>query len=95
MPVSDKFNDYAYDICESLKSHGIRVNVDNRSEKIGSKIRDAEMQKINIMVIVGEKETQDKTLTVRRRFIKEQETLSLNDFTKQIINEINDRRVPN
>ena len=47
------------------------------------------------MVIVGEKETQDKTLTVRRRFIKEQETLSLNDFTKQIINEINDRRVPN
>ena len=95
LPVSDKFNDYAYDICESLRSHGIRVNVDNRSEKIGSKIRDAEMQKINIMVIVGEKETQDKTLTVRRRFIKEQETLSLNDFTKQIINEINDRRVPN
>lgn len=95
LPVSDKFNDYAYDICESLKSHGIRVNVDNRSEKIGSKIRDAEMQKINIMVIVGEKETQDKTLTIRRRFIKEQETLSLNDFTKQIINEINDRRVPN
>tara|TARA_B100000959_G_scaffold287411_1_gene371949 strand:+ start:2106 stop:4046 length:1941 start_codon:yes stop_codon:yes gene_type:complete len=95
LPVSDKFNDYAYDVCESLKSNGIRVNVDNRSEKIGSKIRDAEMQKINIMVIVGEKETQDKTLTVRRRFIKEQETLSLNDFTKQIINEINDRRVPN
>jgi len=95
LPVSDKFNDYAYDICESLKSHGIRVNVDNRSEKIGSKIRDAEIQKINIMVIVGEKETQDKTLTIRRRFIKEQETLSLNDFTKQIINEINDRRVPN
>ena len=95
LPVSDKFNDYAYDICESLKSHGIRVNVDNRSEKIGSKIRDAEMQKINIMVIVGEKETQDKTLTVRRRFIKEQETLSLNNFTKQIIDEINDRRVPN
>jgi len=95
LPVSDKFNDYAYDICKSLKSHGIRVNVDNRSEKIGSKIRDAEMQKINIMVIVGEKETQDKTLTIRRRFIKEQETLSLNDFAKQIINEINDRRVPN
>ena len=95
LPVSDKFNDYAYDVCQSLKSHGIRVNVDNRSEKIGSKIRDAEMQKINIMVIVGEKETQDKTLTVRRRFIKKQETLSLNDFTKHIINEINERRVPN
>ena len=95
LPVSDKYNDYAYDVCKSIKSHGIRVNVDNRSEKIGSKIRDAEMQKINIMVIVGEKETQDKTLTVRRRFIKKQETLSLNDFTKHIINEINERRVPN
>jgi len=71
------------------------VHVDNRSEKIGSKIRDAEMQKINIMVIVGEKETQDKTLTIRRRFIKEQETLSLNDFTKKIIDEINERRVTN
>ena len=95
LPVSDKFNDYAHEVCDSLKSHGIRVHVDNRSEKIGSKIRDAEMQKINIMVIVGEKETQDKTLTIRRRFIKEQETLSLNDFTKKIIDEINERRVTN
>ena len=95
MPVSDKFNDYAHNVCKSLKSHGIRVHVDSRSEKIGSKIRDAEIQKINIMVIVGEKETQDQTLTIRRRFIKQQETLSLNDFTRKIIDEIKDRRVTN
>ena len=47
------------------------------------------------MVIVGEKETQDQTLTIRRRFIKQQETLSLNDFTRKIIDEIKDRRVTN
>ena len=47
----------------------MRASIDNRSEKIGSKIRDAEMQKINIMVIVGEKEQENKTLTIRRRFV--------------------------
>jgi len=95
LPVSDKFNDYAYKICESLKVQGVRVDVDSRSEKIGSKIRDAEMQKINIMVIVGEKEVEDKTLTIRRRFIKQQQTISLEDFSTEILGEINDRRVPN
>ena len=95
LPVSDKFNDYAYKICESLKVQGVRVDVDSRSEKIGSKIRDAEMQKINIMVIVGEKEVEDKTLTIRRRFIKQQQTISLEDFSTDISGEINDRRVPN
>ena len=95
LPVSDKFNDYAHSICESLKSHGIRVDVDSRSEKIGSKIRDAEMQKVNIMVIVGEKEVEGNTLTIRRRFIKQQQTVSLEDFSDKIVGEINDRRVPN
>jgi threonyl-tRNA synthetase len=95
LPVSDKFNDYAYNICKSLKAHGVRVDVDSRSEKIGSKIRDAEMQKINIMVIVGKKEVEGKTLTIRRRFIKQQQTISLEDFSTEILDEINDRRVPN
>ena len=95
LPVSDKFNDYAYNICESLKAHGVRVDVDSRSEKIGSKIRDAEMQKINIMVIVGAKEVEGNTLTIRRRFIKQQQTISLEDFSTEILDEINDRRVPN
>ena len=73
----------------------MRASIDNRSEKIGSKIRDAEMQKINIMVIVGEKEQENKTLTIRRRFVKEQEELNLDDFSKNILSEINERRVSN
>ena len=95
LPVSDKYNDYAFSVCKSLKASGFRVDVDSRSEKIGSKIRDAEMQKVNIMVIVGEKEVEDNTLTIRRRFIKQQQTVSLESFTAEILDEIKDRRVPN
>jgi threonyl-tRNA synthetase len=53
------------------------------------------MQKVNIMVIVGEKEVEDNTLTIRRRFIKQQQTVSLESFTAEILDEIKDRRVPN
>ncbi len=95
LPVSDKYNDYAHTVCESLKTSGVRADVDSRSEKIGSKIRDAEMQKVNIMVIVGEKEVENSTLTIRRRFSKQQQTISLKDFSAEILDEINDRRVPN
>ena len=95
LPVSDKYNDYAFSVSNSLKKSGIRVDVDSRSEKIGSKIRDAEMQKVNIMIIVGEKEVSDSTLTIRRRFVKQQQTISLDEFTSEILDEINDRRVPN
>ena len=95
LPVSDKFNDYAEEITKDLRSKGLRVSLDNRSEKIGSKIRDAEIQKINIMIIVGEKEVENKTLTVRRRFIKDQKELSLDDFSNEVLSEIKERRVSN
>ena len=95
LPVSDKFNDYAEEVTKNLRLKGIRVSLDNRSEKIGSKIRDSEMQKINIMIIVGEKEVENKTLTIRRRFVKEQRELSLDDFSNEILSEINERRVTN
>jgi threonyl-tRNA synthetase len=95
LPVSDKFNEYAQNITNKLKLHGIRASLDNRSEKIGSKIRDAEMQKINIMIIVGEKEVENQTLTIRRRFVKEQKELSFEEFSKEILSEIRERRVSN
>ncbi|MEC7778923.1 MAG: threonine--tRNA ligase, partial [Candidatus Neomarinimicrobiota bacterium] len=95
LPVSDKYNTYADQVCSELKKHGVRAEVDNRSEKIGAKIRDAELQKINIMLIVGEKEVDGKVVTVRRRFVKEQETLSLDKFSNGIRKEINERSVRN
>ena len=95
LPVSDKYNAYADEACSELRKQGVRAEVDNRSEKIGAKIRDAELQKINIMLIVGEKEVDGKIVTVRRRFVKEQETLSLDKFSNGIRKEINERRVTN
>ena len=95
LPVSDKYNDYAHSLYQELRQQGIMVEVDNRSEKIGAKIRDAELQKINIMLIVGEKEVSDKVVTVRRRFVKEQQTISLKEFSNEIKKEINERRVTN
>ena len=95
LPVSDKYNAYADEACSELRKQGVRAEVDNRSEKIGAKIRDAELQKINIMLIVGEKEVDGKVVTVRRRFVKEQETLSLDKFSNGIKKEINERSVTN
>jgi threonyl-tRNA synthetase len=93
LPVSDKYNDYAESIIKELKDNKIRVKSDLRSEKIGSKIRDAELEKINIMLIIGEKESEDQSVTVRRRFIKEQQTISVKTFIKDVKDEIKERRV--
>jgi len=93
LPVSDKYNDYAESIIKELKENKIRVKSDLRSEKIGSKIRDAELEKINIMLIIGEKEAEDQSVTVRRRFIKEQQTISVKTFIKDVKDEIKERRV--
>lgn len=93
LPVSDKYNDYAESIIKELKDNKIRVKSDLRSEKIGSKIRDAELEKINIMLIIGEKEAEDQSVTVRRRFIKEQQTISVKTFVKDVKDEIKERRV--
>ena len=95
LPVSDKYNAYADEVCSELRKQGVRAEVDNRSEKIGAKIRNAELQKINIMLIVGEKEVDGKVVTVRRRFVKEQETLSLDKFSNGIRKAINERSVTN
>jgi threonyl-tRNA synthetase len=93
LPVSDKYTDYAESIIKELKDNKIRVKSDLRSEKIGSKIRDAELEKINIMLIIGEKEAEDQSVTVRRRFIKEQQTISVKTFIEDVKDEIKERRV--
>ena len=66
LPISDKYNDYAREVAAGLNAKDVRVEVDYRSEKIGKKIRDAEVQKIPLMIVVGEKEQADGTISVRR-----------------------------
>jgi threonyl-tRNA synthetase len=66
LPISDKFNDYSKNVFDDLKKHDIRCSLDVRNEKIGRKIRDAELKKIPYMLIVGEKEALSGTVSVRK-----------------------------
>jgi threonyl-tRNA synthetase len=66
LPISDKYSDWAHEVAKRLKKYDIRAELDERGEKIGRKIRDTELAKIPYMLIVGEKETADGTVSVRR-----------------------------
>jgi threonyl-tRNA synthetase len=67
LPVSDKVQDYAESVTEKLNAAGFRIQLDDKADKIGAKIRQAELSKINVMLIVGEKEAEAGTVSVRRR----------------------------
>jgi len=84
LPVSDKFNDYAFDVVAKLKEAGVRVEIDDSNETLGKKIRNAEMMKTPYMLVVGEKEVEDKTIAVRDYAIKNQETMGMEEFLKLI-----------
>ena len=93
LPVSDKVIDYAHHVVKSLKHAGIRARLNDRADKIGSKIRQAELEKINVMLIVGEKEAKDNTVSVRRRFEGDTGAESLDNVKDQLLNEIKNRRL--
>ena len=80
LPISEKYEAYAQKVFETLKEQDIRGTIDHRDEKIGRKIRDAEVQKIPFMIIVGEKEESDGKISVRRHGQGDIGTLSLDDF---------------
>ena len=88
LPVSDKYNDYAQEIAQFLEISDIRALVDDRNEKIGRKIRDAEVTKIPYMLIVGEKEATSGELSVRRHGQGDLGTMTRENFVKSIEEEI-------
>lgn len=88
LPISDKHHDYATQIEKSLLQRGIRVERDLRNEKIGLKIREAEKAKIPIMVVVGDREAETKTVSVRQRNGKNLGTKTVTELMKLILDEI-------
>ncbi len=88
LPISEKFEDYANRVFAELKTHDIRGILDNRDEKIGRKIRDAEVKKIPFMLIVGEKEQSAGKVAVRRHGQGDLGTMTLDEFVKLFNNEI-------
>lgn len=88
LPLSEKFTDYAQIITEKLKENGIRVELHDQNDSLGKRIRIAQKQKIPTMLIIGEKEVSEQTVTIRHRDKEEQETLSFDSFLKNIKKEI-------
>ncbi|OHW61821.1 threonine--tRNA ligase 2 [Andreesenia angusta] len=91
LPISDKYNDYAEEVKNALELKGIRVEMDVRSEKIGFKIREAQMQKIPYMLVVGEKEVENNAVSVRTRDGGDMGALGLSEFIDKIVQEIRDK----
>ena len=92
LPVSEKVIDYARNVETTLKDAGIRVQLNDQHDKVGAKIRQAELQRINVMLIVGEKEAQDNRVALRRRFKGDLGTQSLDDVITELQTEIETRR---
>lgn len=88
LPISDKYNEYAQDVCKKLEEQDVRAYVDDRSEKIGRKIRDNEMKHIPYLLVVGEKEAQEGTVAVRKQGEGDQGTMKIEDFAKKINDEV-------
>lgn len=88
LPISEKFNDYAEQVCKQLEENDVRAIVDSRNEKIGRKIRDNEMKHIPYLVIVGEKEMAEGTVSVRKQGEGDQGSLKISDFAKKINDEV-------
>ncbi|KXB43660.1 hypothetical protein HMPREF3188_01442 [Tissierellia bacterium KA00581] len=93
LPISDDFNDYAYEVKNILKRKSIRVEVDDRSEKLGYKIREAYSKKIPYSLIVGEKEVVERSVSVRGRGQQEQKFMDINEFVEIIIEEIESKKI--
>ena len=92
LPVSDKVIDYAKNVETALKEAGIRVQLNGQPNKVGAKIRQAELQRVNVMLVVGEKEAQDNQVALRRRFKGDLGTQSLDDVVTELKTEIETRR---
>jgi len=84
LPITDAHSEYAKTVVSKLAAAGVRVELDDRSERLQAKIRDAQLEKIPYMLVVGDKEAAEQTVAVRSRDTKSQEVLSLNEFIKKI-----------
>jgi threonyl-tRNA synthetase len=91
LPISEKYNDYAKKVLELLNNYDIRGLVDERNEKIGKKIRDTELKKVPYMLIVGEKEEAENTVSVRKQADGDLGSFSVEEFAKIINDEILNR----
>ncbi|MEN9381553.1 MAG: hypothetical protein RI940_434 [Bacteroidota bacterium] len=94
LPISDKFMPYAQEVLAEFKKAGVRVEIDDRNEKIGKKIRDTEIMKVPYMLVIGEKEVAESKLSVRRQGKGDLGMLDKSTFLAQVVEEIAERMAP-
>lgn len=93
LPISEKYSEYAGKVLSELKANGIDATVDNRSEKIGYKIREARLAKVPYMLVVGQKEEEEGKVSVRSRFLGDEGQKDLNTFIDDICKEIRTKEI--
>lgn len=93
LPISDKYMDYAKSVEKEMKANGILCTVDERAEKIGFKIREARLAKIPYMLVVGQKEEEEKNVSVRSRFAGDEGSQKLDDFIAAVTKEIRTKEI--
>ena len=93
LPIADRHHDYAKNVCAELDAMGFRVEVDERSEKIGYKIREAQLHKIPYMLLVGDKEVEDGTVSVRKRGEGDLGASSVQDFATGALEDVKSKKI--
>ena len=93
LPISDEQLEYATIIERELLKNKIRVKVDSRAEKIGYKIREAELERVPYMLILGKKEVEEEVLSIRRRGNKENDVMDLDGFVTKLLKEIEEKEI--
>jgi threonyl-tRNA synthetase len=93
LPISEKFHDYAEKINAELRKNKVRSSVDDRSEKIGYKIRDARLHRVPYMLVVGQKEEEEQTISVRSRYLGDEGSKKLEEFIDDITKEIRTKEI--
>ena len=93
LPISDRFHDYAEELRAKLDAAGLRVSVDTRSEKIGYKIREAQLHKIPYMLVIGEKEVESGTVSVRKRGEGDIGAMGIGDFIDSAAKDVNEKNI--
>ncbi len=93
LPIADRHLDYIYEVKKQLETKGMRVEVDDRSEKIGYKIREAQLEKVPYMIIVGDKDIENKSISVRHRKDGDLGSMNVNDFITKALEEIESKAI--
>lgn len=92
LPISDSFMEYGHEVIDKLRKYGIRCEIDNRSEKIGYKIREARNERVPYMIIVGEKEKNHENISLRSRDMGEEGSTSLEEFITRVLKEDQEKK---